>query len=108
MRFPFTRMQSIGRKERIARSALLVSAAIVTAMVLGIGYQQQNMRSSLSASAALPFEEELFQVEPPADEPLVWCRQSDSGLCFEQPALQGCPDNSQEYFDVDSCTSASE
>lgn len=101
-------MSSIGRKERIARSALLASAAIVTAMVLAIGYRQQTMRGSLSASAALPFEEELFQAEAPADEPLVWCRQSDTGLCFEQPALQGCPEDSQEFFDIDSCTSASE
>ncbi len=108
MRFPFIRMSSIGRKERIARSALLVSAAVVTAIVLCIGYQQQAMRSSLSASVPLPFEEELFQAEAPGDEPLVWCRQAKTGLCFEQSALQGCPDNSQEYYDIDSCTSATE
>lgn len=108
-------MPTVTRRERIARSVLLTAAALVSAMILGIGYQQE-MTGALQSSVALPLEEEFALEEPlpfldvedtaSPDEPLVWCCAPDSGMCYEQASADGCREGATSYDTFDSCISS--
>ncbi len=119
-------MSSPTQGERIVRSVLFTSVAIVSVMTIGIGYQQQTS-GSMQAAMVMPMEEPMEVVEfdvmeefqdpsmmGEAMEPTVWCCNGDAALCYEQAESSGCGDDAR-YGDfgsnfeacADTCASAS-
>jgi hypothetical protein len=105
-------MPSISRSERLVRGTLLSSVALVSALVIGIGYSQQTSGALMQGSLTLPMEEEIMMQpenfmkveepsmvndteQPAAEEEVVWCCNADVGLCYEQPTANGCGDDKQ-------------